>query len=232
MSKTAWPLLLALGVLAGPAAASNCPPSFQDLAGKPPQAGAPLRAPNRQIRVWAVAAYEAAPHLVRSWLVLRDEPTSRELIALPPGTWNGQPRRQPGSFSVLCPVDWSSDSRLLLVEELVGVMNSEFSPVTWTYDTGQRRWTLIDSSELRRALEAYWKARGTDLHGIGWELDVLGWAGGDAGRVVFKAYTPHDTPGSFLGLWSVTRTGRSPRLVSRDESGFTVRRFGVTVEPR
>lgn len=186
MSKTAWSLLLALGALAGPAAASNCPPSFQDLAGKPPQAGAPLRAPN----------------------------------------W------QPGSFSVLCPVDWSSDSRLLLVEELVGVMNSEFSPVAWTYDTGQRRWTLIDSSELRRVLEAYWKARGTELDGIEWELDVLGWADGDAGRVVFKAYTPHDTPGSFLGLWSVTRTGRSPRLVSRDESGFTVRRFGVTVEPR
>ena len=60
---------------------------------------------------------------------------------------------------------------------------------------------------------------------------AAGWEGEKTNRVVFDAFTFHQDPGLFLGIWSVGPTGREPKLLAEKEEGFAVRRFGHVVDP-
>lgn len=87
--------------------------------------------------------------------------TILETRATPPGRVLG-PGGEPlaANYDVFCIVDWSPDSRYLLVAEVISPLGSDVVAVLyWSYDRSRRRPERLDLSYLRRALGTYWGGR-------------------------------------------------------------------------
>jgi len=127
--------------------------------------------------------------------------------------------------SAFCVVDWSPDSRYLLVIETIAELRSDvISEFYWVHDLRQQRARQIPTKRLREAIA---KA-GTTTERVSKEdiwLRVQGFEQSHPSNIVFHAHDPHVR--GFLGFWSIPVSGGPPRLLSEDESAVHTRPFGT-----
>jgi hypothetical protein len=222
---------------------------------------ADLRSPDGKVVVWSTGRIERQPLrrtpegierrvLHRSELVLRERTGPRIAIfktqhrdgrLLGP---SGQPWDEDWDYDEFCGVDWTPDSRLLLVLENVSILASDTGcDQYWVYDRSVKKPALVDTSGLQRRLKErylqkletvaalrelrdYRRVLGPSFdEGVDFHVMALGWDGGAAPRIVFRAEVAAPAE-IFLGFWSVEPSGRDPRLVT-EERAFEVRRFGT-----
>jgi len=214
-----------------------CPKIFSGRETISPAKGSAFRSPNKQVLAWSVAVLEKDPELARGEVFLRNEPTDRQEIIFETQIKAGKvlsshPDYSDANYNVFCIVDWSSDSTRLLLQEILGYLYSDvWNDYYWIYDRVRRQRILMDLKPLKRAIERYWQKKGLDFGNISYQVVAAGWEGEKSNRVVVDAFTFHQDPGLFLGIWSVGPTGREPKLLAEKEGGFAVRRFGHVVDP-
>lgn len=218
-------------------AVGACPKIFSGRETMSPAKGTAFRSPDKQFLAWSVAVLEKDPELVRGQVFLRNETTDRQEIIFETQIKAGKvlsshPDYRDANDNVFCIVDWSSDSTHLLLQEVLGHLYSDvWNDYYWIYDRVRRQRTLIDLKPLTQAIERHWQKKGLDFRDISYQAVAVGWEGEKSNRVVFYAFTFHQDPGLFLGIWSVGPTGREPKLLAEKKDEFTVKGFGEVVDP-
>ncbi len=198
-----------------------CPESFKDLGRTSPTKSPLLRSPDGRSVAWSLAVLQKDPEMVRGQLAIQDTQSSHIQIAFQ------TEKKVADAYDAFCAIDWSADSRFLLVQQITGQMNSDVSfDALWIYDRERGRRMSVDLGHVRRTALAYWRKKGVKLEHVDWYLDAKGWEGVAARRIVLHMYG-HE---SFFGAWSVSMTGREPRLLAEREAGFRVNRFGEIID--
>ena len=216
-------LVLTLFLALWPAAAMGwpCPESFKNL-GRTSSAKSPLlRSPDGRSVAWSLAVLQKDPEMSRGQLAIQDTQSGHIEIAFQ------TEKRVAGAYDAFCAIDWSADGRFLLVQQIIGPMNSDASfDALWIYDRERDGRMSVDLSHLRRTALAYWRKRGVKLEHEDWHLDAKGWEGAGSKRIVLHMYGRE----SFFGAWSVSMTGREPRLLAGAKDGFSIKRFGEIID--
>lgn len=218
-------------------AAQACPTIFSEGGAVSPAKSWGVRSPDRQLLAWSVAVLQRDPELVRGQVFLRNEQTGQRETIFGTRTKAGKiistdPHFTDPTYNIFCLVDWSPDSNYLLVQEILGYMSSDvWNDSYWIYNRLRRQRELIDLKPLKQAIEKYWQKNALDFREITYQTLAVGCEGGKSNRVVFMAFTYHQEPALFLGIWSVAPTGREPKLLAEKEDGLIVGRFGQIVEP-
>ncbi len=118
------------------------------------------------------------------------------------------------SFRTLTPVDFSADSKKLLVKEKVGYSHDgiwETNAIVYDFETK----TSYELKELRAAIVYYWKQyKNLDLDDKRWDIYPLGFDINEPDRVVSYAYAYTGGTPVFLGSWSTDSKGVQTRLIS------------------
>jgi len=138
------------------------------------------------------------------------------------------------AFRTLTPIDFSSDSKKLLVKEKIGSSEDgiwETRAIVYDFATH----TSYDLVELRAAIEYYWKEyKGLNLQDKRWDLYPLGFSKGNPDRIMATAYAYTGETPIFLGVWTVDYKGEQSRLISLTNgsievasNGFKIVRDGV-----
>jgi hypothetical protein len=196
-----------------------------------------MRSPDRQVLAWSVGVLQKDPELVRGQVFLRNEKTGQRETIFETRTRAGKiisthPDFNDSTYNIFCVVDWSPDGNYLLIQEVLGYQSSDvWDDSNWIYNRMHRQRGLIDLKPLKQAIEKYWQKNALDFREITYQTPAIGWEGGKSNRVVFLAFTYHQEPALFLGIWSVAPTGKEPKLLAEKENGLSVGRFGQIVEP-
>lgn len=118
------------------------------------------------------------------------------------------------SFRTLTPVDFSADSKKLLVKEKVGYSKDgiwQTNAIVYDFET----LTSYELKELRAAIVYYWKQyKNVDLDDKRWDIYPLGFDINEPDRVVAYAYAYTGNEPVFLGSWSIDSKGEQTRLIS------------------
>jgi hypothetical protein len=194
-----------------------------------------IRSPDRQVLAWSVAVLQKDPELARGQVFLRNERTGQRETIFETRTKAGKiistdPHFTDATYNIFCVVDWSPDGNDLLVQEVLGTLYSDVrSDSYWVYNRMRRQRDLIALKPLKQAIENYWQKKALDFREIRYQALAVGWEMRKSNRVVFMAFTYHQEPALFLGIWSVAPTGREPKLLAEKEDGLIVGRFGQIV---
>jgi len=133
------------------------------------------------------------------------------------------------TYRTLTPIDFSADSRKLLVKEKIGSSaDGIWQTNIIVYDFSTR--ASYNLSELRDAVSYYWKEyKGIDLIDKRWDIYPLGFSKGNPNRVMATAYAyTGDTP-VFLGVWSIDYKGEQSRLISLNNGSIEVASNGFKI---
>jgi len=198
-----------------------------------------ILAPNKLLVAWSVATWHQAPDVFRSAVIIRDERTrtlqtilrtqtddAGKIVGPNPKAW--------GNADQFCVIDWSRDSRHLLIQEVVGPMESDNTALyVWVYDLHTKRRSVIPVSALHRAITGHWTRKGANFRDVAYVLYADGWEDSEAPRPAFIAKVFEGSPTNFpsgfdgfLGVWSVSLSGAAPKLVTDDRNLNVVRRYG------
>lgn len=133
------------------------------------------------------------------------------------------------AFRTLTPIDFSSDSKKLLVKEKIGSSEDgiwQTKAIVYDFSTH----TSYDLVELRYAIEYYWKEyKGLNLEDKRWDLFPLGFSKGNPDRIIATAYAyTGDTP-IFLGVWTIDYKGEQSRLISLKNGSIEVSSNGFKI---
>jgi hypothetical protein len=214
-----------------------CPRIFSEGRAVSPAKSWGIRSPDRHVLAWSVAVLQKDPELIRGQVFLRNEQSRQRETIFETRTKAGKilstdPHFNDPTYNIFCVVDWSPDSNDLLVQEVLGNMYSDvWNDSYWIYNRMRRQRELVNLKLLKQAIEKYWQKKALDFREITYQTLAVGWEGGKANRVVFMAFTYHQEPALFLGIWSVGPTGREPKLLAEKEDGLIVRPFGQIVDP-
>ena len=232
--------------------ASGPPESFvdacQELFGQMRPGGSArtpaVMASNRRHIAWSVGTWQETPEVFRTALIVYDLASGRAETVFrtrtnPAGHVIGPDGRvwAPANGDQFCPVDWSRDSRYLLVRELIGRTESDNTSTTvWVYEVPKKQRALIRQSTLRRTLETHWKRKGANFRDVYYLLEPVGWEDSETPRPVFSATVVEGPPTSFppgidgfIGAWSVSLSGSAPKLLTESRTANVVRRYGQIV---
>ena len=194
-----------------------------------------LRSPDKGAVAWSEAVSREKPRVDLGKLFVRDEKTKREKIVFEAeGTADGKIIRRgqllEDNHHVFCVLDWSWDSRYLLIRESVGIADSDVGGDSyWIYDREDGIPRVVELSHLHRAVENYLARKG--LFGqVGYEIAIRGWEGTNSHRVVFEAHPYFDVSTNFVAFWSLAPSGEDPKFLSEKEGEVLPKRFGEIVE--
>jgi len=194
-----------------------------------------LRSPDNGAVAWSEAVSRDKPRVSLGKLFVRDEKTKREKMVFETRStadgkiiWRGQ--FLDDNHHLFCVLDWSWDSRYLLIRESVGIADSDVGGDSyWIYDRDDGATRLIELSPLRQAVKDYLAKK--DLLGrIGYEIVLRGWERENSHRLVFEAHSYFDVSADFVAFWSVAPTGKDPKLLAEKEGEIVIKRFGQIVE--
>lgn len=136
------------------------------------------------------------------------------------------------AFRSLTPIDFSPDSKKLLIKEKVG---SSYDGIWQTnaiiYDFDNK--TSYKLLELRDAIIYYWKEnKGLNLDDSRWDIYPLGFLKDEPDRIAACAYAYTGETPIFLGIWSVDIHGEQSRLISFDIKSveFSINGFKIVQE--
>lgn len=138
-----------------------------------------------------------------------------------------------GISRTLTVIDWSNNSKRVLMKEKIGQDGSGIWQTNiWVYDfeTGEAK--KLD--EIRQAIDYYWKKdRMVDLYNYRFDLYPLGWDAQHSDRVLTYVYGYTKDPGvppKFLGTWSIDYKGEQSHLVSVTKTGYIVQANGFCLQ--
>lgn len=126
------------------------------------------------------------------------------------------------AFRSLTPIDFSTDSKKLLLKEKIGSTQDgiwKTNAIVYDFDT-QTSYNLV---ELRDAIIYYWKQnKGLNLDESRWDIFPLGFLKDEPDRIAAYAYAYTGEKPIFLGVWSVDIHGEQSRLISFDLSSVNI----------
>jgi hypothetical protein len=218
-------------------AADSCPLMYSEREAVSAAKSWGIRSPDRQRLAWSAAVLQKDPELVRGQVFLRNERTGQRETIFVTRTKGGKitttsPDYPDPNYNLFCVIDWSPDSNYLLVREVLGYMSSDvWLDSYWLHNRARSRRELIDLKPVKQAIERHWKKRGLDFRDVNYQSLAIGWERGKANRIVLMVFTFHQEPTLFLGIWSVTSTGRQPNLLAEKEDGVIVDTYGQIIAP-
>ena len=117
-------------------------------------------------------------------------------------------------YRTLTPIDFSADSKKLLVKEKIGSSaDGIWETNIIVYDFNKK--TSYNLVELRYAISYYWKEyKGLNLNDKRWDVFPLGFSKGNPDRIMATAYAYTGDKPIFLGVWSIDYRGEQSRLIS------------------
>lgn len=132
-------------------------------------------------------------------------------------------------FRTLTIIDWSNDSKKLLVKETVGEhLRGIWATNLWVYDFDVRKARKID--EIRKAVTYYWKTKyHLGLNDYRWDIVPLGWDTTNPEMIVVNAYGYNHGKKEFLGCWGTDFRGRRSQLLSLDDENWPVEKNGLVI---
>lgn len=133
-------------------------------------------------------------------------------------------------FRTFTPVDWSINSRKLLIKETIGEhQRGIWATAIWVYDFDTRSAKRLD--ELRKAVIYYWRNKQSFyLDDYRWSIEPLGWDTIHPNRVVANIYGYNDVSKVFLGCWSIDSNGMRSTLLSVDNQNYPVGKYGLLLK--
>ena len=140
-----------------------------------------------------------------------------------------------GVQRTLTVVDWSQDSKKILIKEKVskdgdGIWQTNM----WVYDFETNQAKRLD--EVRQALEYYWKKdRLVDLYYYRFDIYPLGWDARHPDRVLLYAYgytKESSAPPKFLGTWSIDYKGEKSQLISMQKTEYILQANGYCLKTK
>lgn len=153
---------------------------------------------------------------------------SKELLAV------GQENMESDLFETLTVVDWSHDSRKILIKETRGERERGIKKtILWVYDFNKEKMQKITA--IRKAIANFWKTRmNLVLSDYTWDIVPLGWDLNEPDRIVVNAYVyASGNSKQFLGAWSIDSEGRRTQLLSLDNWRWPVSKNGrILVEEK
>jgi len=137
-------------------------------------------------------------------------------------------------FETLTVVDWSHNSRKILIKETTGERFRGIKSTTlWIYDFYAQKVQKIDT--IKKAIAYYWKKReNLILNDYIWDIVPLGWDQNDQDRIIVNAYgyRPENSR-QFLGAWSIDSEDKKTRLLSLDNEHWPIAKNGqILVEEK
>ncbi len=131
------------------------------------------------------------------------------------------------SFRTLTVVDWSADSKKILLKEIIGKRLKGISATRlWVYNFKDN--SLIRLNIIRSAITYYWKKKAKiRLYEYVWDIEPLGWSLSEPDYIVVNSYG-YSRIGkkSFLGSWKVHHKNIRSELISLHKQKTPVSRNG------
>jgi len=200
-----------------------------------------ILAPNKGLWAWSEALWQQTPNLFRTAVIIRDKTAgTSETVFRTQTNQAGEIVGPTGkafewaNADQFCVIDWSRDSRQLVVLEVIGRTEADNRTANvWIYALQAKRRSVIPLSALHRAITDYWTRKGVKFRGVDYLLDPDGWEDSDAPRPAFVATVLEGPPTNFpsgfddfLGVWSVSLSGTAPKLLTENRNVNVVRRYG------
>ena len=212
--------------------AADCALIFGTLGiGKSAQTSS-LWTPDEQVYVWSEGTLQATPSVLHTTLFLFDNnKAQREVVFRSDRTPDGHLRnfRGPfvlGSYDAFCAIDWSADSRFLLVEHTRGLQGSDSLNInTWVFDRITKTQRRTNLNELLNAVEQYAKKR--QYKSSLYYVSPIGWESAGLHRIVLSA-APGPGEVEDFGIWSTEINGKNPRLLAENSGKYVPNHFGKT----
>lgn len=203
-----------------------------------------IMAPSKRHIAWSVGTWQRTPEVFHTAVIVHDVAAgSSETVFRTRMNKAGDIIGPNGKVLAavngdqFCVVDWSGDSRYLLVRELIGRTESDNTiTYAWVYDSQKKQRSLIRQATLRRAIEAHWKRKAANFRDVYYMLEPMGWEDSEIPRPAFTATVLEGPPASFpprfdgfLGVWSVSLSGDAPKLLAESRTANVVKRYGQIV---
>ena len=126
-------------------------------------------------------------------------------------------------------LDWSEDNKKLAFKEKIS-----FSPeglwrtnlLVYNTETNQ----VKDLSEIRSAIEYYWRQQKIYLKDSRWDIYPIGWDAQNPDRIIVFAYAATGESPMYLGAWSIDYQGNRSQLLSLTETNFEVSQNGYCLK--
>lgn len=126
-------------------------------------------------------------------------------------------------------LDWSEDNTKLAFKE-----KTSFSPeglwktslLIYNTETNQ----VKDLSEVRSAIEYYWRQHKIYLKDSRWDIYPIGWDAQNPDRIIVFAYAATGAKPMYLGAWSIDYQGNRSMLLSLTETKFEVSQNGYCLK--
>ena len=133
-------------------------------------------------------------------------------------------------FRTLTPIDFSSDSKKLVIKEKIGHRHDGIWKTNlWVYDFEKSKAREIP--EIRDAIINYWaNTEGIDFDENRWDIYPMGFDANNDDRVVVCAYAYTGETPKFLGTWSIDVDGQYSKLESLENTAFPIAVVGYRLE--
>lgn len=130
-------------------------------------------------------------------------------------------------FKTLVLVDWSADSKKVVVKEKIGSnLSGVWKTNLWVYDFDKKQ--AKELNEVREAIRYYWRTNEKlDLTDYMWDIFPVGWDASNPDRIIVYAFAYTSSTPKFLGTWSVDSKGASSQLLSLKQTDFAVSTNGL-----
>lgn len=134
-------------------------------------------------------------------------------------------------FRTLTIVDWSSDSKHLLIKETVGEYQRGIWAVNiWVCNVETGKVKRLD--DIRKAIAYYWKSnQKIDLADFRWDIIPLGWDIDNPDMVIVNAYGYGPSGKQFLGCWSIDTSTSKAKFLSFYNEKLPVAKNGFKFIP-
>ncbi len=173
------------------------------------------------------------------WINLKQIPDFKPIDLLNPKALNeytkplmstGMNMLKQNSFRTLTVVDWSADSKKLLLKEIIGKRLKGIDATRlWVYNFEDK--TLLQLASIRAAIGYYWKQKAKiRLHEYVWDIEPLGWSLSQPDYIIANAYGySRGSKKSFIGSWKVNRYNTRTELISLHKPKTSISRNGFSL---
>jgi len=135
------------------------------------------------------------------------------------------------TFRTLTIVDWSGDSKKLLIKEKVGGYSKGiWTTNLWIYnvDTGKTQ----KLGNIKKAVVYYWKSKQkVSLPDLRWDIIPLGWDLSNPDMIIVNTYGYSHSEKQFLGCWGIDITTGNSELLSFVNETVPVAKNGFIFKP-